>query len=159
MANLEYLKAKTAEYAVVLSRISKELQALGGQKEDHQWLVTYLQGQLKDSQTLHKRLQSIVKIGHPRLLARALPIVHDIEFSTFIINYHYLPALQKEGHADSALRKLLLSSAERCGLFWLKDIAVHLDGPLYCSNSTTGSTDYCTTSASSFTIGNAWSVS
>jgi hypothetical protein len=130
MANLEYLKAKTAEYAVILSRISKELQALGGQKEEHQWLVAYLQGQLKDAQTLHKRLQSIVKIGHPRLLARALPIVHDIEFSTFIINYHYLPALQKEGQADSALRKLLLLSAERCGLFWLKDIAVHLDGPL-----------------------------
>jgi len=130
MANLEYLKAKTAEYAVVLFRLDKELQALGSKKVEHQWLVNYLQRQLKDAQTLHKRLQSIVKIGHSRLLSRALPIVHDIEFSTFIINYHYLPALQKESQADLALRKLLLLSAKRCGFFWLKDIAVNLDGPL-----------------------------
>jgi hypothetical protein len=130
MANLEYLKGKTAEYAVILSRISKELQALASKKVEHQWLVAYLQGQLKDAQTQHKRLHEIVKIGHPRLLARGLPIVHDIEYSTFIINYHYLPALQKEGKADLALRKLLLLSAKRCGLFWLKDIAVRLDGPL-----------------------------
>lgn len=130
MANLEYLKAKTAEYAVVLSRLDKELQALGSKKVEHQWLVNYLQGQLKDAQTLHQRLQSIVKIGHSRLLSRALPIVHDIEFSTFIINYNYLPALQKESQADLALRKLLLSSAKRCGLFWIEDIAVTLDGPL-----------------------------
>jgi len=130
MTNLEYLKAKTAEYAVVLFRLDKELQALGSKKVEHQWLVNYLQRQLKDAQTLHKRLQSIVKIGHSRLLSRALPIVHDIEFSTFIINYHYLPALQKESQADLALRKLLLLSTKRCGLFWIEDIAVNLDGQL-----------------------------
>ncbi|MEG4959818.1 MULTISPECIES: hypothetical protein [unclassified Microcoleus] len=130
MANLEYLKAKTAEYAVVLFRLNKELQTLGSKKVEHQWLVNYLQGQLEQAQTLHKRLQSIVEIGHSRLLPRALPIIHDIEFSTFIINYHYLPALQKESEADLALRKLLLLSAERCGLFWIKDIAVNLEGPL-----------------------------
>jgi len=130
MANLEYLKAKTAEYAVVLFRLNKELQTLGSKKVEHQWLVNYLQGQLKDAQTLHKRLQSIVEIGHSRLLPRALPIIHDIEFSTFIINYHYLPALQKESQADLALRKLLLLSAKRCGLFWIKDIAVNLEGQL-----------------------------
>jgi hypothetical protein len=130
MANLEYLKAKTAEYAVVLCRIDKELQALGSKKVEHQWLVNYLQEKLKDAQILHKRLLLIVNIGSSRLLSRALPIVHDIEFSTFIINYHYLPALQKENEADLALRKILLSSAKRCGLFWLKDIAINQDGEL-----------------------------
>ena len=130
MANLEYLKAKTAEYAVVLFRLNKELQTLGSKKVEHQWLVNYLQGQLEEAQTLHKLLESIVEIGHSRLLPRALPIIHDIEFSTFIINYYYLPALQKESQADLALRKLLLLSAKRCGLFWLQDIAVTLNGQL-----------------------------
>jgi hypothetical protein len=130
MANLEYLKAKTAEYAVVLCRIDKELQALGSKKVEHRWLINYLQQKLKTAQTIYKDLQSIVEIGHPRLLHRALPIVHDIEFSTSLINYYYLPALQKENQADLALRKILLLSAKRCGLFWLKDIAVNLDGQL-----------------------------
>jgi hypothetical protein len=130
MANLEYLKAKTAEYAVVLCRIDKELQALGSKKVEHLWLINYLQQKLKTAQTIYKDLQLIVEIGHPRLLHRALPIVHDIEFSTSLINYYYLPALQKENQADLALRKILLLSAKRCGLFWLKDIAVSLDGQL-----------------------------
>jgi len=130
MANLEYLKAKTAEYTVVLSRIDKELQALGSKKVDHQWLVNYLQEKLQKAQTLHKTLQSIVENGHSKLLPRALPMVHDIQLSTLILNYYYLPALQKENQADLALRKILLSSAKRCGLFWLEDIAVNLDGHL-----------------------------
>ena len=71
-----------------------------------------------------------MELGQSRLLNRGLPIVHDIEYWIVIINYHYLPALQKEGKADLALRKLLLDSANRCGLFWIKDIAVRLDGPL-----------------------------
>lgn len=130
MANLEYLKAKTAEYAVVLCRIDKELQALGSKKVEHQWLINYLQQKLKTTQTLHKDLQSIVKIGSSRLLARALPIVHDIEYSILLFNYYYLPTLQKENQADLALRKLLLLSAKRCGFFWIKDIAVNLNGQL-----------------------------
>jgi len=130
MANLEYLKAKVAEYRGILYRINKELQELGYKNAEHQWLVTYLQQQLQDAQRLYKLLQSIVENGHLRLLPRALPIVHDIEFSTFIINYYYLPALQKESKADLALRKILLLSAQRCGFFWIKDILVNLDGQL-----------------------------
>jgi hypothetical protein len=45
MASLEYLKAKTAEYAVVLSRIAKELQELESKNKEHHWLLVYLQGQ------------------------------------------------------------------------------------------------------------------
>jgi hypothetical protein len=130
MATLEYLRAKTADYAVVLSRIARELQDLEGKNREHYCLLVYLQGRLRDAQTQHSLLKSIVELGHSRLLARALPIVHDIELSTFIISYRYLPALQKEGKADLVLRKLLLSSASQCGLSWVKDIAVHLDGPL-----------------------------
>lgn len=130
MANLEYLKAKTAEYAVVLGRIDKELQALGNKKVKHQWLINYLQQKLKTTQALHKKLQSIVKTGSSRLLHRALPIVHDIEYSILLFNYYYLPALQQETQADLALRKLLLLSAKRCGLFWIKDITVNQNGPL-----------------------------
>lgn len=130
MTNLEYLKAKTVEYDIILSRINKALQNLGHKQLEHQWLINYFQNQLKDAKGLHEDLKSIIKLGHTMLLARALPIIHDIELIIYTVNYHYLPALQKENEADLALRRLLLLSANRCGLFWLMDIAVSLDGQL-----------------------------
>lgn len=127
---LGYLKAKAAEYAVILSRISQELQALKNKTTEHQWLIAHLQDQIQDAQNQHRTLESILKLGHPRFLRRAVPIVHVIEYSIFKISDHYLPALQKEDKADLILRDLLLSSAAKCGLFWIKDIVVHLNGSL-----------------------------
>jgi hypothetical protein len=131
MTSLNYLRAKTAEYAVVLSKINKQLDDIKANQSEHEWLVKYLQKQLMDAEILHKRLHSIVEIGNTKLLSRALAIVHDIAFTISVTNYHYLPALQKESQDDLALRKLLLLSAkQRCGFFWLKDIAVNLGGQL-----------------------------
>ncbi|MGB3513975.1 MAG: hypothetical protein WBA93_33155 [Microcoleaceae cyanobacterium] len=132
MANLEYLKAKTAEYAIILSRINKELEALAQKKVEHKWLIKYLQDQLKDAQTSHKRLKSIVKTNtdNKKLLDKAVTKIHLLEYSIYSIVYNYIPALQKENSADLALRELLLSSAKRFGMFWLKDITVCSDQPL-----------------------------
>ncbi|GGA44223.1 hypothetical protein [Okeania sp. KiyG1] len=132
MANLEYLKAKTTEYAIILSRINKELQALAHKKAEHQWLINYLQDQLKDAQISHKRLKSIVNknTGQQNLLNKAVTQIHLLEYSIYSINYNYLPALQKENSADLALRELLLSSAKRLSMFWVKDIIICSDEPL-----------------------------
>ncbi|MBM3118985.1 MAG: hypothetical protein FJ006_05445 [Chloroflexi bacterium] len=62
------------------------------------------------------------------LIARALPIIHDINWWTIIITWYYLPALRREGDADIVVRGILLDAARRCGLTWMEDMAVRLDG-------------------------------
>jgi len=132
MANLEYLKAKTTEYGVIISRIKKEFETLAQKKVEHKWLINYLQDQLKDAHTSHKRLQLIVNKNteKKKLLDAAVIIIHDIEYSICSISYDYLPALQKENSADLVLRELLLSSAKRFNMFWLEDIIICSDEPL-----------------------------
>jgi len=62
------------------------------------------------------------------LIARALPIIHDINWWTIIITWYYLPALRRESDADIAVRGIMLNAARRCGLTWIEDMAVRLDG-------------------------------
>jgi hypothetical protein len=125
---LDYLRAKVAEYAIVLSWLDRQTQVLEPLLPEHSHLIARLQKKLAEAQTQHGRLRALVRSSHSRLIRRALPIVHDIDLWIAIISYYYLPALQKEGEADLALRKLLLSLASRCGLSWVEDIAVRLDG-------------------------------
>jgi len=85
----------------------------------------------EDLEDLVKQLQSEGKLQDtvlPTLIARTLPIIHYIEFWTIIITCYYLPALRREDNEDRAFRNLLLPTASRCGLDWIEDIAVRLDG-------------------------------
>lgn len=125
---LEYIKAKVAEYAVVLSWIDQELQNLEIQRPEHHQLITSLQSKLTEAKDLHDRLRKLVKVGNPKLTRRAFPLVHDLEYFIVLTTSYYLPALQKEGQADRFLRQLLLSTMKRCGLDWIEDVVVHLDG-------------------------------
>ncbi len=128
-AMLGYLNAKATDYAVILSWTDQELRNFQSKRPEHSQLIARLQGKLNEVQSLLTLLQIIARIGHPRLTARALPIIHDIEFWTTIITCYYIPALQRESKEDLSLRKLLLPTAVRCGLSWIEDIAVRLDGP------------------------------
>ncbi|MDJ0553457.1 MAG: hypothetical protein QNJ68_03270 [Microcoleaceae cyanobacterium MO_207.B10] len=132
MANLEYLKAKTTEYAVIISRIKREFETLAHKKVEHKWLIEYLQNKLQNVQSLHNRLKSIVNTNteNRKIFNRAVTNIHNIENSISSINYYYLPALQKENSADLRLRELLLSSAKRFSMFWLEDIIICSYQPL-----------------------------
>jgi len=124
----EYIKAKAAEYAIVLSWIDQELQKIDVEHPDHHQLIIRLQSRLAEAQELHNQLKTLARIGNVRLLRRAFPIIHELEFITFLIASNYLPALEKEGKADQFLRQLLLATMKRCGLNWIEDIAVQLNG-------------------------------
>ncbi len=125
---LEYIRAKVAEYAVLISWVDHELQSIEIQHPEHHQLIIRLQSKLAEAQDLHDRLKKLVKVGNPRLTRRALPLVHDLEYFIILTTSYYLPALQKEGQADRFLRQLLLSTMKRCGLDWIEDVVVHLDG-------------------------------
>jgi len=126
---LDYLNAKATDYAIILSWASQELRGLQLKRPEHSQLVARLQGKLNEVQSLLTLLQIILRIGHPRLIAGAFRTIHIIEFWTIIITYHYIPALQRQSKGDISLRRLLLPTAARCGLSWIEDIAVRLDGP------------------------------
>ncbi len=95
----EYIKAKAAEYAIVLSWIDQELQKIDVEHPDHHQLIIRLQSRLAEAQELHNQLKTLARIGNVRLLRRAFPIIHELEFITFLIASNYLPALEKEGKA------------------------------------------------------------
>jgi hypothetical protein len=87
-----------------------------------------LQGKINECRDLCTNLQLITRIGNPILTTRALPIIHDINWWVIIITWYYLPALRTESNANIAMRNILLDAARRCGLTWIEDIAVRLDG-------------------------------
>ena len=133
---LGYIKAKTVEYAETLSWVDQELQRFDLGPARHAPLLGRLRGVVKDARINLARLEAIVRIfecaktesGRWGLVKRAVVIIHDLEFSMAILSYHYLPALQKEDAPELALRGLVLSTAKRCGLKWIDDLVVRLDG-------------------------------
>jgi hypothetical protein len=125
---VKYFEAKAAEYALVLRWISQELQALELQRPVHQPLFERLQTVLSEAEELQHKLEILLRVGHPRLRARALPMIHELEYFTTLFSHYYLPALQKEGAAELQVRGLLLGAAASCGLSWVKDMIVRLDG-------------------------------
>lgn len=124
---LNYLNAKAQDYTIILSWAEQELRNLRQSRPEHIWLIDRLQEKIIESRFLHQQLRIIARIGIQRLYPRALPIIHDIELSLIHLTYYYLPALQRERKEDLYLRKILLQTANRCGLYWIKDIAVRLD--------------------------------
>lgn len=87
--------------------------------------INNLQAQIQDSLL---KLETIVAIGDHRLIPRAYPAIHDIEFLVVVITYYYFPALQRETEEDKIFRKLLLETTKRLQLDWIEDIVVRLDG-------------------------------
>ena len=127
---IEFLNAKATGYKITMSWIAQELNELHSERPKHDELINRLQMKLNECETLRNQLEIIMRVGHPTLVSRALPIIHDIEFWIIIITGYYLPALRREDGKDVAIKNILLSAAARCGLSWVKDIAVRLDGPL-----------------------------
>ncbi len=125
---LEYVKAKVAEYAIVLSWIERELQKIDTERSDHHQLIIRLQSRLVEAQKLHDQLKTLARIENARLLRRAFPILHELEYVAFLLTSNYVPALQKEGEADRFLGQLVLATMRKCGLNWIKDTIVQLSG-------------------------------
>jgi len=128
MAILDYLKAKVADFNIILSWIEQEIEDLQSKSSNHTQLIFHLQGRINECRRLCRNLQVITHIGHPMLVTRTLPIIHDINWWTIIITWYYLPALRRENNADTEMRNILLDAAGRSGLTWIEDIAVRLDG-------------------------------
>jgi len=131
---LDYLRAKVVDYDVALQWVFQELDRLTGDSP-HSALIARLKARAATAEGLRRQLQTIVGIRLPRLLRRALPIIHDIELATLELTSFYLPGLQKETARELALRDVLLGAAQRCGLTWVDDIVVRLDGELACVSS------------------------
>lgn len=127
---IEFLNAKAAGYKITLCWINQELNELRPERPNHSELINRLQLKLNECEALRAQLEIIYRIGQPSLVSRALPIIHDIELWILIITGFYLPALRRENRNDLALKNILLPAASRCGLSWIQDFAVRLDGPL-----------------------------
>lgn len=125
---LDYLCAKAADYAVILTWADQQVQYLCSKCSEHQPLLNRLRDSIDEAQFLLGQLQIITHVGHHRLISKAFRTVHQIEYWIIIITSYYIPALQRENKDDLALRALLIPTAIRCGLSWIEDIAVRLDG-------------------------------
>lgn len=127
---IEFLNAKATSYKITMSWIGQELKELHSLRPKHGELINLLHMKLDECEALRNQLEIIMRLGHPSLVNRALPIIHDIEFWIIVITGYYLPALRREDGKDIAIKNILFSTATRCGLSWIKDFAVRLDGPL-----------------------------
>lgn len=127
---IEFLNAKATSYKITISWIAQELNDLHSKRPKHDELINRLQIKLNECEALRNQLEIIIRVGHPTLVSRALPIIHDIEFWILIISGYYLPALHREGNNETEINDLILSAAARCGLSWIRDMAIRLDGPL-----------------------------
>lgn len=125
----DYLKSKVAEYSILLDWIEHEIDSLQKRSKNHCYLIECLQDKMAELQELSNRLQIIACIENHHLYRRALLIIHGIEYQLSVVTYYYIPALQRENTNDLFIRDILLSTASHCGLSWIKDIMVHLDGP------------------------------
>ena len=130
MANvttLDYLKSKATEYSIVLEWLDSEITAITS-KTPHSYLIELLQNKISALQDLQSRLQTILQIGYDRLINRAQIIIRDIGYQLYGLTWYYIPGLKREGNDDLSLRDLLLSKIEPCGLSWIQDILLRLDG-------------------------------
>jgi hypothetical protein len=124
----EYVNSKVTEYSLILNWIESEISILQA-KSIHSYIINLLKDKLLDLKQLHSRLKAILGIQDNRVISRALPIIHEIEYQAHILTDYYIPGLKREEKSDLFLRALLLSNTERWGLSWIKDILVRLDGP------------------------------
>ncbi len=124
----EYLNSKVTEYSLLLDWIEHEVESIQKRSENHYYPIKYLQDEIAKLNKSLSRLRVITRIESPHLIRRALPIIHELEYQVSVITHYYIPALQRENKNDLFLRSLFLSTARRCGLPWIKDILVRLDG-------------------------------
>jgi len=127
-----YLSSKIAEYSSILEWIEHEITELNGKEHDH--LIGCLRDRIRELRISQKLLQTILSVGDGGLVRRAPPIIHSIEFWIYVLTQGYLPGLKREKREDLFLRNLLLPTAKRCGLSWVRDILVRLDGPYAISS-------------------------
>ena len=125
----EYLNSKVTEYSILLDWMGYKIKSIQRRNENHYYLIKYLQDEITKLNNSLSRLRVITHIESPHLIRRALPIIHELEYLVSVITHYYFPALQRENRNDLFLRSLFLSAARRCGLTWIKDILVRLDGP------------------------------
>lgn len=125
----DYLNSKVTEYSLLLDWVEHEVKSIQKRSENHYYPIKYLQDEITKLNKSLSRLRVITRIESPHLIRRALPIIHELEYQVRVITYYYIPGLQRENKNDLFLRSLFLSTARRCGLSWIKDILVRLDGP------------------------------
>jgi hypothetical protein len=121
---IEYIKAKMADYAILLDWIQRELQNVADRHPEHLPVIVRLQSELTDAKGSHGYLKEQMEMSNGKVLS----VIRDIEYFVVLAASYYLPPLQKEREADQFVRRLLLSVTKQCGLDWIEDIVVHLDG-------------------------------
>jgi len=124
-----YLESKVAEYKILLDWIDLEIQQLQKKGEYHHYLIENLKNEIQKAQLLYTQLKTIASINVPQLFIRAVPIIHNLELRTRLATHYYIPSLQRENDNDLFMRKLVLLSAKRLNLPWIKDPIVCFDGP------------------------------
>jgi hypothetical protein len=128
---LEYLRAKVVDCGLTLRWITDQLDDLSS-RSSHSALIVRLRERTAVAERLHRQLDTIVAIQVPRLLVRALPIIHDIELVSFLLTRYYIPGIRKETVQEQQLCRVLLATAQRAGLNWIDDLVMRLDGDLAC---------------------------
>jgi hypothetical protein len=123
----EYLDSKVAEYSILFKWIESEINRLRSENKNHAQLIDTLQDNFKQLQESYERLKAIINLKSERLVQRAIPIIHDIEYQILVLTYYYIPGLQRENANDLFFRNVVLSVLQRCGLSWVEDVLVRLD--------------------------------
>ena len=123
----EYLDSKVAEYSVLFEWIESEINKLRAENKNHAQLVDSLDSKYAELQESYERLKAILNLKSKRLVQRAIPIIHDIEYQILVLTYYYIPGLQRENASDLFFRDVVLSVLQRCGLSWVEDVLVRLD--------------------------------
>ena len=111
----------------VLKWLEREINSITS-KTPHSYLIERLQNNISELKDSQNRLQAIIQIGQDRLINRAHTIIRDIGYQLYSLTWRYIPGLTRENDKDISLRALLLSKIEPCGLSWIQDILLRLDG-------------------------------
>src|SRR5690242_11921498 len=125
---LDYIKAKIAGYGVLFPWIEQELQNIERDSPEHHSLILLLQAKLVEARIPFNALREAIKKDNPSLTDDVLLFLYELEDIISLITSCYLPALQKERAGDCFLRQLFLPAAKRCGLDWIANVIIHLNG-------------------------------
>ncbi|MFC1948067.1 hypothetical protein ACFLXY_09140 [Chloroflexota bacterium] len=126
---LYYLAAKATEYRLLIEWIESKLEILTRSNTVYKSTITKLQERLVIASLKQGKLDSIANSGLPSLAPRGMTLVRDIQFDLLIVIDRYLPALLEESDDTRSFRSLILKTTMDCGLNWVEDIVVRLDGP------------------------------
>jgi hypothetical protein len=125
-AGLNYLAAKSIEYATTMDWLSSEFSRIPDLAMRHAHVANQINLRMAEARRRIALLETIVRLNRAALLPRGVSVVNELQLDVYVLSENYLPALKREGASEREFGRLAVKASRRCGLIDIKDIVISL---------------------------------